>query len=75
MQRTIEATIDEQGNVRLLEPIQVSEPRRAVVTILTDERDFSETALLSEATLAEDWNRPEEDTAWSHLQHDKIKTA
>ena len=71
MQQTIEATIDEQGNVRLLEPIQLSEPRRAVVTILTDERDFSETALLSEAALAEDWNRPEEDAAWSYLQHDR----
>ena len=54
MQQTIEATIDEQGNVQLLEPIQLSEPRRAVVTILTDERDFSETAWLSEAALAED---------------------
>jgi len=28
----------------------------------------SETALLSEPALAEDWNRPEEDEAWSHLQ-------
>jgi hypothetical protein len=27
-----------------------------------------EAALLSEAALAEDWNRPEEDVAWSHLQ-------
>jgi hypothetical protein len=27
-----------------------------------------ETALLSEQALAEDWNRPEEDAAWSHLQ-------
>ena len=25
-------------------------------------------ALLSEAALAEDWLRPEEDEAWSHLQ-------
>jgi hypothetical protein len=28
----------------------------------------SENALLSEAALAEDWDRPEEDEAWSHLQ-------
>ena len=28
----------------------------------------SESALLSEAALAEDWNRPEEDEAWSYLQ-------
>ncbi|MGE3887221.1 MAG: hypothetical protein AB7H81_12370 [Vicinamibacterales bacterium] len=40
------------------------------MTIL-DERPVdrpSETALLSEAALAEDWSRPEEDEAWKHLQ-------
>ena len=42
--------------------------RRALVTILADEPDIPKTALLSEAALAEDWNRPEEDDAWSHLQ-------
>jgi hypothetical protein len=70
--QTIEATIDEQGNVRLLEPIQLPKPHRAFVTILTDELDISETALLSEAALAEDWNRPEEDAAWSHLQQGQL---
>ena len=64
MPKTIEATIDERGNVQLLEPIQLPAPRRALVTILTDESDIPETALLSEAALAEDWNRPEEDEAW-----------
>ena len=68
MLQTVEATIDEQGNVRLLEPIQLPEPRRAFVTILPSESDISDTALLSEAALAEDWNRPEEEAAWSHLQ-------
>ena len=68
MLQTVEATIDEQGNVRLLEPIQLLKPRRVFVTILPSEIDISETALLSEASLAEDWNRPEEDAAWSHLQ-------
>ena len=70
MIRTVEAVIDEDGNVRLLEPIHPSEARRALVTIL-DERAApraSETALLSEAALAQDWNRPEEDEAWAHLQ-------
>ena len=68
MPKIIEATIDEQGNVRLLESIQLPKPRRAYVTILTDDLDIPETALLSEAALAEDWNRTEEDAAWSHLQ-------
>ena len=68
MPKTIEATIDERGNVQLLEPIPLPAPRRARVTILADEPDIPKTALLSEAALAEDWNRPEEDDAWSHLQ-------
>jgi len=68
MSQTVEATIDEQGKVRLLEPIQLPEPRRAFVTILPNESDVSDTALLSEAALSEDWNRPEEEAAWSHLQ-------
>jgi hypothetical protein len=67
--QTIEAVIDEQGNIRLLEPIQLPTARRALVTILDYEPliNIPETALLSEPALAEDWNRPEEDAAWSHL--------
>jgi hypothetical protein len=70
MIRTVEAVIDEHGNVRLLEPVQLPAGRRALVTILEERPGVgvSETALLSEAALAEDWNRPEEDEAWSHLQ-------
>ena len=70
MIQTVEATIDETGTVRLLESVQLSGVRRVLVTIL-DEEPFEvkhETALLSEAALAADWNRPEEDAAWSHLQ-------
>ena len=69
MPRTIEAIIDEQNNVRLLEPVHLPGPRRAFVIIL-DEPAFAipETALLSEPALAEDWDKPEEDAAWSYLQ-------
>jgi hypothetical protein len=70
MLRTVEAVIDAQGQVHLLEPISLTGSRRALVTILEEERatGVHEAALLSEAALAEDWNRPEEDVAWSHLQ-------
>ncbi len=70
MLRTLEAVVDEKGNVRLLESIQLPAARRALVTILEEEPTVkvAETALLSEPALAEDWNRPEEDAAWSHLQ-------
>jgi len=68
MIRTVEAVIDERGNVRLLEPVHLPSVRRALVTILEDHPVAGdESALLSEAALAEDWNRPEEDEAWSHL--------
>ena len=71
MLQTLEAIIDEQGNVHLLEPVDLPAPRRALVTVLLEEASdihVPETALLSEAALAEDWNRPEEEAAWSHLQ-------
>jgi hypothetical protein len=70
MIRTVEALIDERGNVRLLEPVQLTSARRAIVVILEDSPNLGidETALLTEQALAEDWNRPEEDAAWSHLQ-------
>lgn len=70
MIQTIEAIIDEQGNVRLLQPVHLAEARRALVTILEEQppAGISETALLSQEALGEDWNRPEEDQAWSHLQ-------
>jgi hypothetical protein len=70
MIRTVEAIIDEHGQVRLIEEIKLPSARRALVTILEEapKRDVSETVLLSESALAVDWDRPEEDKAWSHLQ-------
>jgi hypothetical protein len=70
MHQTIEAVVNEGGEVRLLEPLHLPGARRALVTILEEEPaiNLPETALLSEKALAEDWARPEEDEAWSHLQ-------
>lgn len=70
MIKTVEAVIDEKGNVKLLEHVRLSVARRALVTILDEKPTAraSETALLSEVSLGEDWSRPEEYEAWSHLQ-------
>jgi len=69
--KAVEAIIDRDGEVRLKEPILLNNPCRAIVTILDEKAEVvSETALLSEESLSEDWNRPEEDEAWSHLQKD-----
>ena len=70
MIKTVEAVIDEHGNVRLLEPVHPRTARRALVTILEEcpVEPASATAILSESALGEDWNRPDEDEAWSYLQ-------
>jgi len=66
MMKSVEATIEPDGQVRLQEPMHLTRRHRAIVTIL-DMPDVDETALLAEAALAADWLRPEEDEAWSHL--------
>ncbi len=68
MPRTVKATIDENGVVHLLGAVHLTTAHRALVIILEEPALADGTALLSEAALAEDWNRPEEDVAWSHLQ-------
>jgi hypothetical protein len=69
MIQTVEAIVDETGAVRLLEPVHLDRRHRALLTILTDDPgEGPGNALLSEAALARDWNRPEEEEAWSHLQ-------
>lgn len=70
MLRTVEAVVDPRGRVRLLKPLRLPMARRAIVTILDDTpvAGVHECALLSERALGEDWSRPEEDAAWSHLQ-------
>jgi hypothetical protein len=70
MLRALKATIDERGQIRLAEPVRLPAGRQALVIILDEPSaaGVSETALLSEQALAEDWDRPEEDEAWSHLQ-------
>ena len=69
--RSIEVTVEKDGTVRLPKRMRLSERRRAILTILDEPIPLSETAFLSEAALAEDWDRPEEDAAWAHLQLDK----
>jgi len=70
MIKTVEGILCEDGTVRLLESLSVTGAKRAIVIILDEQPAVfpNETALLSEATLAQDWNRPEEDAAWAHLQ-------
>ncbi len=68
MIRTVEAIVDDTGEVRLSEPLRISGSHRALVTVLDEPPvEAYEMALLSEPSLS-DWSRPEEDEAWAHLQ-------
>ena len=73
MIQTVEAVIDSNGKVRLLRDIPLPRGHRALVTVLEERSnaEASETALLSEESLAEDWLRPEEDEAWTHLESEQ----
>jgi len=70
MIRTIEAFIDPDGKIHLDESVEITSRKRVLVTILDEAPSHipNEEAFLSEQALAEDWNRPEEDEAWSYLQ-------
>ena len=68
MRPTIEAEVDEKGNIRPKEPVALTPGSQLLITVLGV--PASETALLSEPALATDWNRPEEDAAWADLASD-----
>lgn len=69
MLQTFEGILDRDGRLFTAERIQLSKPHSVIVTILDEvvTSEVNELALLSEAALARDWDRPEEDEAWSHL--------
>jgi hypothetical protein len=72
MLRTVKATIDRKGNVKLSEAVALDGTRPALVTILDDSFTGgevpNEAALLAESALHDGWSGPEEDEAWAHLK-------
>jgi len=68
--KSIPATVDPDGTVRLSQSVRLAHQAQAVVTIMIED-DGSDLARLSESALGKDWNRVEEDQAWSVLQEDK----
>jgi hypothetical protein len=69
MLTTIEAEVDENGGIRPTAPIKLPAGARVLITVL-EPADGMEAALLSEAALAADWERAEEEAAWSHLSRE-----
>ena len=48
--------------------LQVKKGEIKIVPVSAQVKSAASTLLLSERTLATDWNRPEEDEAWASLQ-------
>lgn len=69
MLQSFKGVLDQEGRLRTTERINLSKPRQVIVTLIDSEpiEDSVNLALLSEAALSRDWDRPEEDEAWSHL--------
>ena len=75
MIQQVKAMVDAEGRVLLLGELRVGGPRQALLVVFdeppSDDTWPGEAALLAEHALAEDWLRPEEEAAWSHLQPEK----
>ena len=65
MSQTIEAIIDKDGKVELLESIRLAESRRALVTILDDSPPDESTLELGYQQMAQDEEREAEALAWA----------
>lgn len=63
----VEAVTDQQGRLIVPDHIRLPAGKRVLITLIDA---VDEITLLSEEAL-EDWNRPEEDAAWSHLQQER----
>jgi hypothetical protein len=65
MSQTLEAVIDREGKVQLLESIRLSEARRALVTILDDSPTDETTLELGYQQMALDEEREAEALEWA----------
>jgi len=68
----VDACVGNDGHLRVDIPTNLPKGNMKAVLVLADVDSLDshpmETALLSQQALAEDWERPEEDEAWKHLQ-------
>jgi hypothetical protein len=79
MIKTVEAIVDENGQVRLAAPLRLARAQRALVTILDEEPapPSHETAPLREEGLAKNWNRPDRERvfgSWSRRPTDAVQS-
>ena len=73
MFQTYKATVDNQGNLKLPDNLVLPSGSKVLITILEESpgQQVNDEALLSEPSLAADWNKPDEDEAWECLQQEQ----
>ena len=71
MLTTVEAVLQPDGRLKLLEPVHLDKPQHVLVTFIGSSDEAVSGLALSEASLATDWLRSEEEDAWAHLQPGK----
>lgn len=72
MLNTYEAKTDDQGNLLVPEGLKLPEGCRVLITVLEESPapQANDEALLSEQSLAADWDNSAEDEAWKSLSQD-----
>jgi hypothetical protein len=65
MFQTVYGVLQPNGTIQLLEAVQIPQPVRVLVAFV---EDIPNDAILSEASLAQDWRNDEEEKTWLHLQ-------
>jgi hypothetical protein len=69
MEKLYEAVVESDGRIRLNNPLHLAQGLRVLVAIPQTDLDTAVSVIaLSEPALSVDWNKPEEDDAWAHLQ-------
>ena len=69
MDRLYEAVVEADGRIRVNTPVHLENGLRVLVAIPHTELDTAVSGIaLSKPALSADWNKPEEDEAWAHLQ-------
>jgi len=70
MNRTIQAVINDRGQIKPRKPLvkaRQGEELAALVVVLGETAEANEELILSEPVFAREWSRPEEDAAWRNL--------
>lgn len=73
MLHTVEAVIDDKGQIQWLESIHLSTPQRVLITLLDTPASTDETLAIAESALTDEWLNDAEEAAWAHLQQEALR--